>query len=270
MGKIVKEDIKNLLLKETNFSYYNEKNLNNLLDEIYDINKEEVYPLNKVETFVLRKRLGVLDNGKAISKVEIASIIGLTHTSVNNIFNKALFKIVEYIKYDVRKNVNNKMTSIDLLENKSEFENILILSLDIDTRVINRLNKNNIYTIKDLMSYSLLELKKIAGDVSTNSLKEYFKTYGICFLDNLDMSKKYEIFRNSDRNVIENSSPYWLFDVERVDKSILLYIDAKNIFEYFKKLEITPLNIRVKILNHMLPFKYMVMEKINDDMKKNK
>ena len=273
MKKIDKFDIKELLVKNLNLQTNNIETIDIVVDDIFDLEKNIVYPLTELETFVLRKRFGILDNGKIASKVSIANIINMSPQSVSRFFSKAMLKLVYYIRSQNEKDKIVKMTSIDNLDNIDEFKNMVISAFNIDTTAKNRLAKNNIITVYDLMSYSKIELRTILGEKNFEDLVNIIHSFDIYFLDELNMSSKIEIVLNSNIDIINNSSIYWLFDLEKIDKSILSYVNAKTIKEYFEIIDTLPIELKRKILNNMLPYKYHIIDmnnSLNEDTKINK
>ena len=269
MKKIGKDDLKNLLIDGLKTNNPNYDSLNLLIDNLYTLNNELVYPLNKIETFVIRKRFGILDNGKVMKKVEIANNLNTTHKNASHILDKSIIKIIRYIEYDNILNTNDKMTSLDNLENKDEIKNILLLSLDLDTKLINRLAKNNIKTLNDVLGFSLNEINEMFGPIVAENLNIVITRMGLYFLDRLPITSKMEIINNTDLNVIYNSSIYWLFDIN-INKSIFNNIDAKNIKEFLEGIDTLPLEIKRKVISFMSPVRYMIMDKINNESKKSK
>ena len=269
MKKIGKDDLKNLLLNELKTNNPNYDSLNLLIDNLYDLNNELVYPLNKIETFAIRKRFGILDNGKVMKKVEIAHDLNTTHKNASSILDRTIIKIIRYIEYDNRINQNNKMTSIDNIENKDEIKNILLLSLDLDIKLINSLAKNNIKTLNDVLGFSLREISELFGPIVAENLNVVITRMGLHFLDKLPITSKMEIINNADLSVIYNSSIYWLFDLN-IDKSIFNNIDAKNIKEFLEVIEKLPIEIKRRIISCMSPVRYIIMDKIANESKKSK
>lgn len=269
MKKIGKDDLKNLLLNELKTNNPNYDSLDLLINNLYNLSNELVYPLNEVETFALRKRFGILDNGKIITKAEIAHILNTTPPNANNILQRAMTKVIRYIEYNNILIQNNKMTSIDNLENQDAIKNILLLSLDLDTKLINRLTKNNIKTLNDVLGFSLREISEMFGPIVAENLNVVITRMGLHFLDKLPVTSKMEIINKADLSVIYNSSIYWLFDLN-IDKTIFNNIKAKNIKEFLVSIDTLPNDTKRKIISCMSPVRYMIMDKINNESKKSK
>lgn len=265
MNNLTKEDTKRFIIESLNNNDYDENNLNSFMNDLYNISNEEIYPLSQNETFILRKRLGVLDSGKVIKKIEIAKILNVTPTTVDNILKKALIKVIKYLELNKTNVKKSKMTSLDNLENKDDFKDILLLSLNFDTTLINRLAKKNINTINDLLGYSITEIEKMFGPIVAYKLSDKMAEMGLSFLDRLSPTEKLDIVSKSSIETINNSSIYWLFDVQNTSKSLINYIRTDNIKEYLEILETLPMESKRKILNSILPVRYIIMDKKNEN-----
>jgi len=74
-----------------------------------------------------------------------------------------------------------------------------------------------------------------------------------------------DIVSKSSIETINNSSIYWLFDVQNTSKSLINYIRTDNIKEYLEILETLPMESKRKILNSILPVRYIIMDKKNEN-----
>ena len=126
-----------------------------LIGELLDITKETVLNFDKTNTFMLRKKLGVFDNGKRCKNSEIDRCLNIRDGSSIKIFNK---QINSGVRHAVEKQIplmTEKKQHIENVDNKEQE----IIKLNMSARLFNRLYSNNIRYISDLKNITIEELE---------------------------------------------------------------------------------------------------------------
>ena len=126
-----------------------------LIGELLDITKETVLNVDKTNTFMLRKKLGVFDNGKRCKNSEIDRCLNIRDGSSIKIFNK---QINSGVRHAVEKQIplmTEKKQHIENVDNKEQE----IIKLNMSARLFNRLYSNNIRYISDLKNITIEELE---------------------------------------------------------------------------------------------------------------
>ena len=233
MNRISKEDIFNLIVSKVKPNDNELQFVSKIVEDIYDITKEEIAPLDKEETFMFRKRYGVLDNGIPQTVEFISKEYNIGYTKLRKLLETTFVKFIFRIKKMQNQISIKKMSSIDMNENKEELENLSIASTKLSSSCKNKLMRSFIFTIKDLMVNSTIELKRILNSKEMEELTSYIHSLNIAFLDELSFDSKKEIFANSYGETIYNSSIYWLDNVKNIPTLRLNKLQINNIRTLF-------------------------------------
>lgn len=227
MNRITKEDIYDLIMKKARVNELREENINEVVNDIYNLDIEEVIPLNKTETFIFRRRYGVLSNGVPVPVEYLSKETDLSFSKIRKILELIFFKLHFRI---IKDNSNEpKMNSLDINENKDEYINTSISSLNINSTIKTKLIKSFIFNLKELMECSIIEIKKILGPKELEELINYLHSLNIKFLDELTREEKKEIFDMSNENTIYNSNIYWIESINNISINYLKKMQINNI-----------------------------------------
>jgi len=95
--KFTIEELKKYILTELKYESfciddeekeYCEKIVDKLIDELCDVSKKELKWLDERETFIIRKLLGILDNGNCQTQASVAKLVNLTPSQIATIKKK--------------------------------------------------------------------------------------------------------------------------------------------------------------------------------------
>ena len=120
------------------------------IGELLDTTKETVFDLDNNSTLLLRKKLGVFDNGKRCKYAEIDSSLNITGVSCRRAFNR---KINSWVRSTVERQI-----PVMLLKKQQD-----ITKLNISARLFNRLYSNNVRYISELKNVTIEELQNVYG-----------------------------------------------------------------------------------------------------------
>lgn len=172
MITILKYDLKNYTTE-----YFDE-----FIDELFDVSKSKVLNINEYKTYILRKRFGILDNGKEQMPVMLSQDLDKTRQAVVITIRKSIMKIVSY---------SNEMYIVDMLRNgKIDGKDIDIEDLDLSLYSYNYLMRKNFSNVGMMCEFCTDELRGIIS--SEKVFKEMYdkiNSLGLCFLDERENKK---------------------------------------------------------------------------------
>lgn len=206
-----------------NFCEEKMDNIDEVLDEICNLSMNIMSLLTEAETFVVRKRLGVYDNGEKQTHRTIAEATSKSVTRISQIENKAYRCIIRYLylareSYTPKDN-KSKMSSLTIQE---KYADVCISRLGIDKRIINTLvYRKNIKTLYDLLCYSYKDFQRMG--LSKNSVSQFsdkIHSLGLKFIEELTDEEKRKIIFVSSKYMIDNSSISWISNLDKSSLSI--------------------------------------------------
>ncbi len=216
--KIGSEYIKNEFYEE------HMDNIDAAVDEICDLSLEIMSNLTQMETFVIRKRLGVYDNGKRQTLKTVGDVTGKTHERIRQIEAKAYRRIISSINRNSYASSDNK-SRMSSLTNQKDYANFNISKLNLDRRLRGMLY-TKIETLYDLLSYSREDFRKMRlGITYFSQLSDKVHSLGFKFIEELTPEEKREIVASSSEEMINNSSIAWISDIS---KSSLWALSREN------------------------------------------
>ena len=193
---------------------------------LLDLSKPVIPPLGSDYTYILRMHYGILNNGKKETLNFIGNIIGMTREGIRQILIRSKRELFLYI-YNSSK-VRKRISTLELDSMYSELKNYPAVYFINDSRIYRAFNKNNIYTLEDLLSYSSEELK-ICG-IGEGSLSKVIKNIhlnGYRFIDELTKEEKRMLIYKSDINKLLNSSPWLISGFEELKYGIKLKFNSR-------------------------------------------
>ena len=193
-----------------------EKSVLKIVDELYDLSKDNIIPLDDLETFVFRKRYGILDYGVPQTKEYIANEYDIGYTKIRKLLDLAITKLSFRIKKIDKHTKVDKLSSLDINPKFDEYKNILIDHLLINNNIKNKLMMKYIFTLNDLLGYSLTELKNFLEKKEFSNLVTYIHSLNLKFIEELEIEDRKNLIQNSPFSIIENSSIYWIKSVEKI------------------------------------------------------
>ena len=245
MVKITKEYLLEYLEEKLKIQEDEELSLVKLVEELYDLNKNVVIPLDEQETFLFRKKYGIYDNGISQTREYISKEYNIGYQKYINIFEriyiKLLFRIKRIDKYERIPKINTLFTEDIELINKP------ISTFNIEIKTKNKLMKNFILTFKDLMEYSINELKIILGAKELKELIDYVHLLGFKFIDELSKDEKQTLINMSNKDIVCNSSIYLIDGVEQISFDRLQRNNIVDIKSLVKNVFILPTDKRIQI-----------------------
>lgn len=200
-------------------------NIEEALDEICDLSMDIMSHLTEAETFVIRKRLGVYDNGEKQTLRAIAEATGKTHERIRQIENKAYMRIIYSLarKTYTQKDKKTKMSSLSIQE---KYADISISRLGIDKKIISMLSYGRIGTLDDLLCYGYEDFQNMGlGKKSFSQLSDKIHSLGLKFIEELTDEEKRMIISVSSKDMIDNSSIAW---ISNLNKSILSMLSKER------------------------------------------
>lgn len=191
-----------LLEKNNNMNKNYVKEIENLVTDLFDLNKLSIYPLDEEQTLIIRKYFGIFDDGIRISSIDIAKIYNVTPQSIMVKINRSLQQIYRCI---LKSNKDKKMSSVEI---NSIHKNKLIKDLNLDYYTNSILSKNSINTIEELLMYSIVELQSM-GLIDLDNLINEIHKRNLKFIDELNSQERRSIIFKNNLNTILNSSLFW-------------------------------------------------------------
>lgn len=168
---------------------------NEYVDLIYDASLENILYLSKRDTYILRKRLGIYDNGKMQSYKVISDSLdsplsdGRIYDILSHFFWKFSFKLS-----DDWKKINSVLLTIQNTINNSCKLNINSFNLiNLSKRSYNLLSVNNIKTINDLIKLNTDDIlvKVYSSHDGINEVINFVHNNGLLFADEVEILKLY-------------------------------------------------------------------------------
>lgn len=211
-------------IKETNLAFYYENEyqptLDTVIQEIYDLTKDNVFPLTKKETYILRKNLGVFDEGYIQNLNTVGRIINLSRERVRqiseDIYDRIAFRLVN--KIETVENAD-KMSSIDL---KDSYKNISIADIVVNNRIVKTLINNKIYSLHDALCYSVTDYLNMGlGKTTIIKITEFANSLGYKTIDQLSKAEKQTIIEKSSKDTINNSTIYWIDNIDKKERKLI-------------------------------------------------
>lgn len=164
-------------------------NIDAAVDEICDLSVEIISNLTQMETFVIRKRLGVYDNGKRQTLKTVGDVTGKTHERIRQIEAKAYRRIISSINRNSYASSDNK-SRMSSLTNQNDYANFNISKLNLDRRLRGMLY-TKIETLYDLLSYSREDFRKMRlGITYFSQLSDKVHGLGFKFIEELTPEEK--------------------------------------------------------------------------------
>ena len=205
--KLVASNLLSILCEFDDPVLVDERNFNVFIDELFDLEKKEVYPLGEKSTLVFRKEVGLFDNGTKQDITQIATFLGEKKSRVVDLMEYG------YSFLPMRLEVNNhkpicKMSSAIV---NPDFKNDSIYNLGLPSRVLKRLEKNNIFTLRDLLCFNKADLNNMwITKTSFDLIANVIHSLGLKFYDELTPQERAFVVASSTEEEINNSSIGWI------------------------------------------------------------
>ncbi len=250
-----------------NHELYDDK-ISYITKSLLDLSKPIIPPLGSDYTYILRMHYGVFNNGKGETLNFIGNKVGITREGIRQILVRSKKELFLYI-YNSSK-VRKRISTLELDPMYSKLKDYPAVCFANNSRVYTSFNRNNIYTLEDLLSYSYEELKICGvGERSLNKLIENVHLSGYRFIDELTKDEKRMLIYKSDITKLLNSSPWLIDGVEELKHDIKATFNNKsntimNLISLINsdKYEISPLIIN-ELINLGLSVDSSIMIKSN-------
>ena len=165
----------------------NHENYDKIIDQICNLESNNILSLSDKRTYLLRKRLGIYDEGKILAqnKISVDMNVGIDYVKkticqIYNDLSKAVhYNILtpeEYLSDDIDKKLNTHISVFDMLSIREK----------------NALIRSDIYTLSDLTIRNKEDLLRIRnlGDTSIDNIINIIHTLGLKFSDeNIEYKK---------------------------------------------------------------------------------
>lgn len=253
-----KENLENLLIKKYNLNELDKDIVIKIILEIYDLNNKKVEPLSELETFIFRKRYGVLDSGIPITKEIMSQEYKISFMKLQNLLDDAFKKIGFRINHMEKRNKISKMSSYD-----REKSDIFITDTNFSTYLKNYFLNNNIYTVKELLEYSLYDLEKKLSNKNYLQVVNYVHSLGLKFIEELDIEEKKNIVTNSNTETIYNSSMFFVNHLKNIPTDELEKLNVNSVREITDKLNLFSKKDKISIMQDII-YENIPMKKINN------
>ena len=168
-----------------------------LTDDLCNLYVKTIGNLSERETFVLRKRIGLLDNGKMQSFSEIGKIMSVTASRIQQILATSFGKLRVYISSD-----NNTLLKEDISKNDiSVMMDMKLRYMGLGKREDVCLNRSGINTLRHLTMTTSEELFKIRnfGKESYDKINQLLNEYNLSLADDIAVGKekinKYDVIK---------------------------------------------------------------------------
>ena len=232
---MIKENFYNWIRREP-VRYLNEpfyerelENINAIINDLCNLSMEIMPILTAQETFVLRKRLGVYDNGVFQNFETIAKETGKTSSEIREISLDMCSELTDAIfrGYYISRDKKTKLSSLMNLE---EYANFPFSKLGFDKAVNQRFHG----TLYDFLSYSRTDLSKMGFGDTMYEIYFKIRSMGLKFIEDLTVEEKKAIIATSSEKMIDNSSVAWVTDIgvpSSYSESSRIYDFCYNSFE---------------------------------------
>src|SRR5574344_1403860 len=162
--------------------------IDSVIGEILNLDIKTIIPLNEDETYVIRKKLGILDNGKGQRNSDIINHQFNLPRTISNHFNRGCVKLFDRVTTDFKESNFNRLSPLDIFSNVPNFD---IYSLDFNSKTVTELYHYNIRTVRDLLSFSSNEYQSIGLSLSQiQDIQKNTHKYGLKFIDELNLDEK--------------------------------------------------------------------------------
>lgn len=166
------------------------------VDLICDVSINSVAPLSEKETYVLRKRLGVFDNGNIQSLRVVGESLDEVRSveRIRQILKKNYRKIPAYINKKIGDSKTRQyVEQLDLGNPNDQILDADIVEFNLTVRSYNILKRSGIGTLRDLISLNKDKLRKLRnmGDKSFNEIINFVHDNGLLFADEVSTIKYY-------------------------------------------------------------------------------
>ena len=135
----------------------NKQNIDILLDDFLNVNKKTISVLNQKETYILRKKYGVLDDGK----VQTLDKIGKEFKITNERIRQILMNITKKLRKEIDKpnDILNNYKESNSISNLLDLKLIYIFDYDIVKKLYQEFNDE--MTLRELVHKSSLQVKNV-------------------------------------------------------------------------------------------------------------
>lgn len=178
------------------------------VDQICDISLDIVVPLSKRETYVLRKRLGVFDNGKIQSCRMIGESLEdpRSVTLISQVLKKDYRKIGYYINKQIKiSTARHYEEQVDSTNLDYQILDTDIIAFDLSVHSFNCLRRVGIETMRDLIRLSTDDLHRLRNMRSKDyeEIINLVHNKGLFFADEVSKVQIYaeEIHKQLDKKV---------------------------------------------------------------------
>lgn len=173
------------------------KNELQLTDDLCNLDVKTIGNLSERETWVLRKRIGLLDNGKMQSFFEIGKIMSVKTLRVQEILKTAFGKLRLYVASNNHDLLNEGIPKNDI----SLMLDMEIFYVGFGEREINCLIRAEINTLRHLTmttSEKLLKTRNF-GKISCDKINQLLNKYNLSLADDIALGKekitKYDVMK---------------------------------------------------------------------------
>ena len=265
MNKITKENMFELLKKQLKTIPDDGESIKKIIEDFYDIKKSVVIPLDETETFLFRKSYGILDNGFVQHKEKICQEYNIGYLKYKNIMEKIivklLFRIYKLDKYQKITKVNSLLIQDEKLLNQP------ISTFNISIKVKNKLMKYFILTLKDLMEYGINELKTMLGTKELTEVVNYVHSLNVQFFEELSITDKQAIIKESPEEEIANSSVYLVGGLENIPFNKLKEKNINDVKSLVVNVFMLPTKDRIEVMKFIVENNLSYLKRLEESKK---
>ena len=135
----------------------NKQNIDILLNDYFNINKETIIILDKKETYILRKKYGVLDDGKVQTLDKIAKEFNVTNERIRQKLTDIIIKLSE--EFNKPNDILNDYVESNSISNLLDLKLIYIFDYNIVKKLYQEFNDE--MTLRELVHKSRLQVKNV-------------------------------------------------------------------------------------------------------------
>lgn len=135
----------------------NKQNIDILLNDYFNINKETISILDKKETYILRKKYGVLDDGKVQTLDKIAKEFNVTNERIRQRLTDIIIKLSE--EFNKPNDILNDYVESNSISNLLDLKLIYIFDYNIVKKLYQEFNDE--MTLRELVHKSRLRVKNV-------------------------------------------------------------------------------------------------------------